>query len=116
MPLLGYNYQSRDVKCLVSAQWKTLKKNQTTRHEIANLLKFRFITISYFNYKFIKNHREVTGFVTYSTSELQRFAMNINKQVYLQSLLETIHTYIRKGCTVPTCRSLHVKELRSPQV
>lgn len=42
--------------------------------------------------------------------------MNINKQVYLQSLLETIHTYIRKGCTVPTRCSLHVKELRSPQV
>lgn len=41
--------------------------------------------------------------------------MNINKQVYLQSLLGSIHTYIRKGCTVPTRCSLHVRELRSPQ-
>ena len=91
-------------------QLKTLSKIKNTLcHKIANLLKDRFVTtILYFNCKFT-----FTSSSASVPTKHQKYTKTI-KQVYLHGLLGTIHTYMRKGRTVPTRCSLHVKEWSSP--
>lgn len=91
-------------------QLKTLSKIKNTLcHKIANLLKDRFVTtILYFNCKFTFTSSSVSV-----PTKHQKYTKTI-KQVYLHGLLGTIHTYMRKGRTVPTRCSLHVKEWSSP--